>query len=427
MAEQTLFFKGKPALEKRRVVVTGVGIVSPVGIGTQETWNAMCQAKSGIGKITYFDTTDFPVQIAGEVKNFDPLVFIDKKDIKKMDYFIRFAIGASTFAIDDAQLKITAQNAERVGVAIGSGIGGLPSIERQHSLFLEKGPKKISPFFIPGLIVNMASGQVSIKIGAQGPNIATCTACSTGTHAIGDSYRIIARGEADVMISGGTEGEITPLAVGGFAAMKAISTRNDEPEKASRPFDLKRDGFVVGEGAGILVLEELHHALDRGAEIYAELVGYGMSSDAYHISAPPPDGDGAYRVMRNAMMDGGFDSSCIDYINAHGTSTPYNDRIETLAIKRLFGDHARTLAISSTKSMIGHLLGASGGVEAAVTVLAIKHQIIPPTINYEYPDPDCDLDYVPNVCRPARINFALSNSFGFGGTNASLTFKKFEE
>jgi 3-oxoacyl-[acyl-carrier-protein] synthase II len=414
-------------LEKRRVVVTGVGMVSPIGIGTQDNWTAICESKSGIGEITYFDTTNFPVKIAGEVKNFDPLLFVDKKDVKKMDYFIHFALGASTFALDDAALKITDQNAERVGVAIGSGIGGLPSIERQHMLFLEKGHKKISPFFIPGIIVNLASGQVSIKFGAKGPNTAACTACSTGTHAIGDSFRIIARGEADVMITGGTEGEITPLAVGGFSAMKALSTRNDEPTRASRPFDRERDGFVVGEGAGILVLEALHHALDRGADIYAEVVGYGMSADAFHISAPPPDGEGAQRVMRNAIEDAQIEPSAIDYINAHGTSTPFNDRIETQAIKLLFKEHAAKLAVSSTKSMIGHLLGASGGVEAAVTALAIKHQIMPPTINYEFPDPDCDLDYVPNKHRPARIDYALSNSFGFGGTNATLILKRFEE
>lgn len=414
-------------MERRRVVVTGVGIVSPLAIGTQENWAAICESRSGIGEITYFDTADFPVKIAGEVKNFDPLLFVDKKEVKKMDYFIHYALGASTFALEDAGLKITDENAEKVGVAIGSGIGGLPSIERQHMLYLEKGPKKISPFFIPGIIVNLASGQVSIKFGAKGPNTAACTACSTGTHAIGDSYRIIARGEADVMITGGTEAEITPLAVGGFSAMKALSTRNDEPAKASRPFDQQRDGFVVGEGAGIVVLEDLHHAVDRGAEIYAEVVGYGMSADAFHISAPPPDGEGAYRVMKNAIMDAQIDPTAIDYINAHGTSTPFNDRIETQAIKNLFKEHARKLAISATKSMIGHLLGASGGVEAAVTALAIKHQIMPPTINYEFPDPDCDLDYVPNKHRPARIEYALSNSFGFGGTNATLIFKRFEE
>ncbi len=412
---------------ERRVVVTGIGLITPVGIGTEGSWSAICQGKSGVGPITRFDASEYPTRIAAEVKGFDPLQWTEQKDLRKMDTFIHYALGATDMALEDSGLKINHLNAPRVGVFIGSGIGGLPFIERQHKILLESGPRRISPFFIPGLIVNLASGQVSIRYGAKGPNSAVCTACSTGSHAIGDSFRIIARGEADAMISGGTESVITPLAIGGFCAMRAISTRNDQPEKASRPFDKNRDGFVVGEGAGILILESLEHAQDRGANIYAELLGYGMSGDAFHISAPSEDGDGPIRVMQNALHDARIQPSYIDYINAHGTATPAGDVVETLAIKKVFGEHARKLAISSTKSMIGHLLGAAGGVEASVSILTIRDQIIPPTINYETPDPECDLDFVPNKARKAAINYVLSNSFGFGGTNASLVFKKFEQ
>ncbi|MDH5405602.1 MAG: beta-ketoacyl-ACP synthase II [Candidatus Aminicenantes bacterium] len=412
---------------ERRVVVTGIGLITPVGIGTEESWSAICKGKSGVGPITRFDASEYATRIAAEVKGFDPLQWIEQKDLRKMDTFIHYALGAADMALEDSGLKINHLNAPRVGVFIGSGIGGLPFIERQHKILLESGPRRISPFFIPGLIVNLASGQVSIRHGAKGPNSAVCTACSTGSHAIGDSFRIIARGEADAMIAGGTESVITPLAIGGFCAMRALSTLNDQPKKASRPFDKNRDGFVVGEGAGILILESLEHAQDRGANIYAELVGYGMSGDAFHISAPSEDGDGPIRVMKNALNDAHIEPSYIDYINAHGTATPAGDVVETLAIKKVFGEHARKLAISSTKSMIGHLLGAAGGVEASVSILTIRDQIIPPTINYETPDPECDLDYVPNKARKATVNYVLSNSFGFGGTNASLIFKKFEQ
>lgn len=412
---------------ERRVVVTGIGLITPVGIGTEESWSAICKGKSGVGPITRFDASEYATRIAAEVKGFDPLQWIEQKDLRKMDTFIHYALGATAIALEDSRLKINHLNASRVGVFIGSGIGGLPFIERQHKILLESGPRRISPFFIPGLIVNLASGQVSIRHGAKGPNSAVCTACSTGSHAIGDSFRIIARGEADAMIAGGTESVITPLAIGGFCAMRAISTRNDEPEKASRPFDKNRDGFVVGEGVGILILESLEHAQDREANIYAEVVGYGMSGDAFHISAPSEDGDGPIRVMKNALNDAHIEPSYIDYINAHGTATPAGDVVETLAIKKVFGEHARKVAISSTKSMIGHLLGAAGGVEASISILTIRDQIIPPTINYETPDPECDLDYVPNKARKATVNYVLSNSFGFGGTNASLIFKKFEK
>ncbi|MFB0518168.1 MAG: beta-ketoacyl-ACP synthase II [Acidobacteriota bacterium] len=412
---------------ERRVVVTGIGLITPVGIGTEESWSAIWQGKSGVGPITRFDASEYATRIAAEVKGFDPLQWIEQKDLRKMDTFIHYALGATAMALEDSGLKINPLNASRVGVFIGSGIGGLPFIERQHKILLESGPRRISPFFIPGLIVNLASGQVSIRYGAKGPNSAVCTACSTGSHAIGDSFRIIARGEADAMIAGGTESVITPLAIGGFCAMRALSTLNDQPEKASRPFDKNRDGFVVGEGVGIFILESLEHAQDRGAHIYAEVAGYGMSGDAFHISAPSEDGDGPIRVMQNALNDAHIEPSYIDYINAHGTATPAGDVVETLAIKKVFGEHARRLAISSTKSMIGHLLGAAGGVEASVSVLAIRDQIMPPTINYETPDPECDLDYVPNKARRTSINYVLSNSFGFGGTNASLIFKKFEQ
>ncbi|TKJ33902.1 beta-ketoacyl-[acyl-carrier-protein] synthase II [bacterium (candidate division B38) B3_B38] len=410
---------------ERRIVVTGIGLITPVGIGTEESWRAICQGKSGVGPITRFDASEYPTRIAAEVKGFDPLQWIEKKDLRKMDTFIHYALAASALALEDSGLKIDHRNAPRIGVYIGSGIGGLPFIERQHKILLKSGPRRISPFFIPGLIVNLASGQVSIRYGAKGPNSAVCTACSTGSHAIGDSFRIIARGEADAMITGGTESVITPLAIGGFSAMRALSTRNDQPEKASRPFDKNRDGFVVGEGAGIFILESLEHAQDRGANIYAEVVGYGMSGDAFHISAPSEDADGPIRVMQNALHDAHIEPSYIDYINAHGTATPAGDVVETLAIKKVFGEHARKVAMSSTKSMTGHLLGAAGGVEAAFSVLTIRDRIIPPTINYETPDPECDLDYVPNKARKATVNYVLSNSFGFGGTNASLIFKKF--
>ena len=412
---------------KRRVVVTGVGMVSPLGIGTQANWDALCAGCSGVGPITRFDASQFSARIAGEVKGFDPLQFIDKKDVKKMDVFIQFAIAASQFAMDDAALSVTEDIATRVGVFIASGIGGFGTIEREHLAFLQGGPRRISPFFIPAAIINLAAGQVSIRFNAKGPNSATCTACSASAHAIGDAFEIIKRDDADVMIAGGSEAAITPMGVGGFAAMRALSTRNDEPQRASRPFDRDRDGFIMGEGSGVIILEELEFARRRGAQIYAELVGYGMSADAFHITAPSEDGDGGMRVMDKALRSAGARPEQVDYVNAHGTSTPYNDKLETLAIKRLFGDHARKLAISSTKSMTGHLLGAAGGLEGGITALAVKHQIIPPTINYETPDPECDLDYVPNQKRAATIEYALSNSFGFGGTNAALLFKRYAE
>jgi 3-oxoacyl-[acyl-carrier-protein] synthase II len=409
----------------RRVVVTGIGIVSPVGIGTEETWEAVRNARTGIGPITAFDASDFSTRIAGEVRDFDPAKYIDRKDIKKMGRFIHFAVAAADFALSGSGLKIGADNAERVGVYIGSGIGGFEVIEREFENLMRSGPKRISPFFIPATIVNLASGYVSIRAGAKGPNSATATACTTSAHAVGDSFRLIQRGDADAMICGGAEACICRMGIGGFAAMRALSTRNDEPERASRPWDKCRDGFVVGEGAGIVILEELEAAKGRGAPILAELVGYGMSGDAYHITAPPEDGDGAFRVMRVALADAGIAPDRIDYINAHGTSTEVGDRVETNAVKRCFGDHAYKLAVSSTKSMTGHLLGGSGGVEAGLTVLAIRDQIAPPTINYENPDPDCDLDYVPNHARPLKIDYALSNSFGFGGTNGCLIFKRY--
>ena len=410
----------------RRVVVTGIGLVSPIGIGTDVNWRALTAGHSGIGRITHFDPSAFAAQIAGEVKSFDPLQFIEKKDVKKMDVFIQFAIAASQFAMDDSKLPITAGNAARVGVFMGSGIGGFTSIEREHIALLDGGPRKISPFFIPSSIINLAAGQVSIRFGAKGPNLATCTACSASAHAVGDSFEIIRRGDADAMIAGGSEAAITPMSVGGFAAMRALSTRNDEPHKACRPFDKDREGFIIGEGSGVVVLEERESAITRGARIYAEVVGYGMSGDAYHITAPTEDGSGAVRVMDAAIKKAGISPAQVDYINAHGTSTPHNDRIETLAIKKLFGDHAYKMAISSTKSMTGHLLGAAGGLEAGITALAVHHQTAPPTINLDHPDPDCDLDYVPWKCRPVKIDYALSNSFGFGGTNAALLFKKHE-
>jgi 3-oxoacyl-[acyl-carrier-protein] synthase II len=411
----------------RRVVVTGVGLVTPLEIGTEASWEALRAGRSGVGPITQFDATAFSCRIAGEVKGFDPARYIEKKEIKKMGRFIQFAIAAADCALGSSGLKVTPENAEQVGVYIGSGIGGFEVIEREHQTLLEQGPRRISPFFIPATIVNLASGQVSIRSGAKGPNSATATACTTSAHSIGDSFRIIQRGEADAMICGGTEACITPMGIGGFAAMRALSTRNDEPERASRPWDRDRDGFVVGEGAGMLILEELEFARKRNARILAEMVGYGMSADAFHVTAPPDDGDGAYRVMRNALRDAGLAPEQVQYVNAHGTSTEVGDRIETEALKRAFGSHAYQLAISSTKSMTGHLLGGAGGLEAGITVLAIRDQIAPPTINLENPDVGCDLDYVPNHARSMKIDYALSNSFGFGGTNGCLIFKRYQE
>ena len=411
----------------RRVVVTGVGLVSPVGMGAQATWDALCAGTSGIGPITRFDATAFSTRFAGEVKNFDPLQFIEKKELKKMDIFIQFAVAASQYAMDDARLAITPAVADRVGVFIGSGIGGFTTIEREHEAYLAGGPRKISPFFIPSSIINLAAGQVSIRFGAKGPNLATCTACTASAHAIGDSYEIIKRGAADAMIAGGAEAAVCPMGVGGFAALRALSTRNDDPSKASRPFEKDRDGFVLGEGAGIVILEELEFAKRRGATIYAEMVGYGMSGDAYHMTAPSEDGDGAFRVMNAAIASAGIRPDQVNYVNAHGTSTPHNDRIETTAIKRVFGEHAHKLAISSTKSMTGHLLGAAGGLEAGITALSVRHQIAAPTINLEQSDEGLDLDYVPHQARPMKIDYALSNSFGFGGTNGALLMKKYEE
>ena len=409
---------------KRRVVVTGVGLVSSLGVGTEENWKALCAGRSGVGSITRFDASQFSTRIAGEVKNFDPLQFIAKKDVKKMDVFIQYAIAAAEFAVRDSGLEVTPEIADRVGVFIASGIGGFSAIEREHRVLLKDGPRKISPFFIPSVIINLAAGQVSIRFGAKGPNSATVTACSASAHAVGDAFEIISRGAADVMIAGGSEAAITPLGVGGFAAMRALSKRNDEPTRASRPFDRDRDGFIIGEGAGVVILEEYERAQARKAPLYAELVGYGMSGDAFHVTAPSENADGAVRAIRAALARGECRPDQVDYVNAHGTSTPYNDRLETLAIKNVFGDHANQLAVSSTKSMTGHLLGAAGGLEAGITALAIRRQTLPPTINLDTPDPDCDLDYVPGSARSATVRYALSNSFGFGGTNAVLLFKR---
>ena len=411
---------------ERRVVVTGVGLVTALGVGTDQTWKGLREGRSGVGEITRFDASEFSTRIAAEVKEFEPLDWIEKKELKKMDTFIHYAIAAADFAQKESGLEVTSELSERAGVFIGSGIGGFAVIEREHNNLLRGGPRKISPFFIPSSIINLAAGQVSIRVGAKGPNSAPCTACSSGSHAVGDAYRLIARGDADVMIAGGSEAAITQMGVGGFAAMRALSTRNDEPKRASRPFDKERDGFVMGEGAGVIILEELEMAEKRGAPIMAELVGYGMSGDAYHITLPSVDGNGGFRVMQNALKDAGVDADSVDYINAHGTSTPQNDRLETMAIKRLFGDRAGEIAISSTKSMVGHLLGAAGAVEAGISVLALRHQVAPPTINFENRDPDCDLDYVPNESRPMKIDYVLSNSFGFGGTNAALLFKRYK-
>lgn len=411
-------------MTKRRVVITGVGMITPLGVGTDETWQGLLAGRSGINKISRFDAAAFPTQIAGEVVGFNPEDYIELKEIKKMDRFIHFALAATAIAIKDSGLQITDDNAERTGVIVGSGMGGLHAIEYYHSVYLEKGPKRISPFFIPMLIVNLAAGQISIRFGAKGPNSAVATACATGSHSIGDAFKIIQRGDADAMIAGGTEAVITPLGIGGFNAMKALSTRNHEPEKASRPFDIDRDGFIMGEGAGIVILESFESAADRGARIYAELSGYGMTADAYHITSPSPGGEGAARCMELALRDAGIQPSDIDYINAHGTSTKYGDELESSAIKTVFKEHAYKLCVSSTKSMTGHLLGAAGGVEAVITALCIYHGDVPPTINLDTPDPECDLDYVPHKSRKMSVDHALTNSFGFGGTNACLVFKK---
>jgi 3-oxoacyl-[acyl-carrier-protein] synthase II len=403
-----------------------VGLVSPLGLDTESTWSALVEGRSGAGAITLFDTTNYPVRLAAEVKGFDPLQWVEKKEVKKMDRFIQFAVAAADLALKDSGLKIgTDVDAERVGAYIGSGIGGFSTIEAEHKKLLERGPDRISPFFIPASIVNLAAGWVSIRAGAKGPNSATCTACTSSAHAVGDSFRLVQRGDCDAMIAGGSEAAICGLSVAGFAAMRALSTRNEEPQRASRPFDMGRDGFVIGEGSGILVLEELEAAKRRGAHIYCELVGYGMSGDAYHISSPCEDGDGAARVMAACLKDAEVRPADVQYVNVHGTSTPPGDKAEVVAIKRVFGDHARKMAISSTKSMTGHLLGAAGGFEAGVTALTLKHQTIAPTINHEAPDPECDLDCVPNKARKADIEYALSNSFGFGGTNGALLFRRY--
>ncbi|MFI5183453.1 MAG: beta-ketoacyl-ACP synthase II [Vicinamibacteria bacterium] len=412
--------------DNRRVVVTGVGLVSALGLDTAATWKALLAGESGVAPITLFDASHHSTRFAAEVKGFDPLTYVEKKDVKKMDRFIQFAIAASDQAVKDSGLVIDAANADQIGVFIGSGIGGFATIEREHEALLKGGPRKISPFFIPAAIANLASGWVSIRSGAKGPNSCTCTACTSSAHAVGDSFRLIQRGDADAMIAGGSEAAITPLGVGGFAAMRALSTRNDDPARASRPFDRDRDGFVIGEGSGVLVLEEMEGARRRGARIYCEIVGYGMSGDAYHISAPCEDGDGAVRVMRKTLADAGVDGGQVDYVNVHGTSTPIGDRIEVGALKQVFGEHARRLSISSTKSMTGHLLGAAGGLEAGITALAIREQVLPPTINLENQDPECDIDCVPNKARRSEVRFALSNSFGFGGTNGALLFRRFE-
>ena len=413
--------------EPRKVVVTGVGLVSPVGIDTEPTWRALLEGRSGVAPITLFDASQHSTRFAAEVKGFDPLNWVEKKEVKKMDRFIQFAVAAADFAIKDSGLTVGPHNSERIGVYIGSGIGGFATIEREHTELMKGGPRRVSPFFIPSAIANLASGWVSIRSGARGPNSCTATACTSGAHAIGDSFRLIQRGDALAMIAGGSEAAITPLATGGFCSMRALSSRNDAPEKASRPFDRDRDGFIMGEGAGVLILEEREHAKARGAKIYAEVVGYGMSGDAFHISSPCEDGDGAIRVMRATIKDAGVEPSAVDYVNVHGTSTPVGDRIETIALKAVFGEHAKTrLAMSSTKSMTGHLLGAAGGLEAGITALCLRDQVLPPTINNDNPDPECDLDCVPNVKRKAEVRYALSNSFGFGGTNGALLFKRWD-
>jgi len=420
-------------VEPRRVVVTGMGALTPLGNDVTEFWSALTQGKSGIGPITKFDAQtktasgefQFVTRIAGEVRNFDELKYVDKKDARRLDPYLKYAMACSVMAVEDSGLDPARLDGTRFGVLIGSGIGGISSLLDAHKMLIEKGPDRVSPFFIPMLIVNMASGLVSMRFGAKGPNSAVVTACATGNHALGDAFRLIQRGDADVMIAGGAEAIVVPLTIAGFCSMKAMSTRNDEPQKASRPFDAGRDGFVCGEGGGVLVLESLEHARGRDARIYGEIVGYGMTGDAHHMTAPDPEGDGAARAMAGALQDARLSPSDIDYINAHGTSTPYNDKFETLAIKRVFGEHARKLAVSSTKSMTGHLLGAAGGIEAIATVLALHHGLLPPTINYETPDPDCDLDYIPNQARKQDVETALSNAFGFGGTNATLAFRKY--
>jgi 3-oxoacyl-[acyl-carrier-protein] synthase II len=414
-------------MEERRVVVTGLGLVTPLGIGTEESWSALKAGKSGIGPITQFDAAAHPTRIAGEVKEFDPEQFIEPKEIKKMDRFIHLALAASQMAVEDSGLNIDASNAERVGVIVGAGMGGLPAIERYKEVCIERGPRRITPFFIPMVIINMASGHISMRFGAKGPNSAAVSACATGSHSIGDSFRHIQLGHADAMIAGGTESVITSLGIGGFNAMKALSTRNDEPERASRPFDVDRDGFVMGEGSGVVVLETLESAEQRGARIYAEVVGYGMTGDAYHMTSPAPEGEGAARCMKLTLQDAGVSPDVVDYINAHGTSTKQGDELETIAIKNVFGDHAHKLTVSSTKSMTGHLLGAAGGVEGIACILAIRDNAVPPTINLDNPDPECDLDYAPNELKKRNVDFAMSNSFGFGGTNACLLFRRFEK
>jgi 3-oxoacyl-[acyl-carrier-protein] synthase II len=410
----------------RRVVVTGLGLVTPLGTGVQNNWDAACSGTSGIGPITKFDASDFPAQIAGEVKGFRSEDFMDKQQIRRFDIFIHYAVACARMAMEDSGLKIDSSNSHKVGCIMGSGLGGLSMLEHYHKVFLDKGPRRISPFFIPGMIANMAPGQIAIEFGAKGPNISIETACAASSHAVGEAFRFVREGISDAMITGGSEAVITPLALGGFCSMRALSTRNDEPEKASRPFDMDRDGFVMGEGAGMLILEEMESALERGVDIYAEVVGYGLSGDAYHVSAPEPEGEGAIGCIKGAIEYAGMEPEDIDYINAHGTSTKLNDLSENKAIKAVFGEHAYKLAVSSTKSMTGHLLGGAGGIESVFTVLAVKHGLIPPTINYETPDPECDLDYVPNEARKAKIRAAMSNSFGFGGTNASLVFRAFK-
>jgi 3-oxoacyl-[acyl-carrier-protein] synthase II len=411
-------------MTKRRVVVTGIGMISPLGIGNEPTWQGLIEGRSGVDRISKFDASAYSCQIAGEVRGFNPEQWMEKKEVKKSDTFIHYAIAASDMAVQDANLEIASCDRERFGVIVGSGIGGLPLIEEMHTKLLERGPSRVSPFFIPGLIVNLAAGQISIRHGCQGPNSAPATACATGAHAIGDAFKVIQRDDADIMFAGGSEAVITPLALAGFAAMRALSTRNDEPQRASRPWDLNRDGFVMGEGAGILILEEIEHAKRRGATIYCEVTGYGMSSDAHHITSPAEDGSGMIRVMRSALRDAGLHPEDIDYINAHGTSTGVGDKTETVAIKGVFAEYAYKVAVSSTKSMTGHLLGAAGGLEAAVAAMTIRTNIIPPTINYETPDPECDLDYVPNTAREQKVTHVMSNSFGFGGTNATLIFSR---
>jgi 3-oxoacyl-[acyl-carrier-protein] synthase II len=405
---------------RRRVVVTGLGVVSPIGVGLEAFWNGLAAGRSGVGRITRFDASAFSTRIAAEVRDFDPSDYMDRKEVRRNDRFVQFAYAATRMAMEHARLVITAANATRTGVLIGSGIGGAATWEEQHRTLLERGPDRVSPFFVPMMIVNMASGVTAILTGAKGPSSCVVTACATGGNAIGDAFRIIQRGDADVMLAGGSEAAITPLSIAGFCSMKAMSTRNDQPDRACRPFDATRDGFVMGEGAGVVVLEALEHAEARGAPILAEVIGYGVTTDAFHITQPDPEGDGALRSMAAALADAGVAAEEIDYINAHGTSTPYNDRLETLAIKRLFGDHARRLAVSSTKSMTGHLLGAAGGVEFVACILALQRQVLPPTINYRVPDPECDLDYVPNAARGARLRTVMSNAFGFGGHNAIL-------